>query len=160
MHQVPARVRRRGLNHIKEAAAAASFLSKSFDQTFSKVCAGRGRAALVASAEAKLPLRHFFGSFFVPTCSKKERRGFAQRNPKRMRAITDRPYLLRKNLYFPLNLCYNILKFIKKIHFLLKFFSKSKDMSNISKSVICSLKCQKINILSKLINSSNVATLS
>jgi hypothetical protein len=48
MHQVPARVRRRRLNKIKEAVAAASFLMKSFDQTFSKVCAGRGRAALVA----------------------------------------------------------------------------------------------------------------
>jgi hypothetical protein len=33
---------------------------KSFDQTFSKVCAGRGRAALVASAEAKLSKRHFY----------------------------------------------------------------------------------------------------
>jgi hypothetical protein len=30
---------------------------ESFDQTFSKVCAGRGRKALVASAEAKSPKR-------------------------------------------------------------------------------------------------------
>jgi len=34
-------------------------LFRSFDQTFSKVCAGRGREAFVASAEAKL----FFGVF-------------------------------------------------------------------------------------------------
>ncbi|MBO5841433.1 MAG: hypothetical protein J6R46_00385, partial [Clostridia bacterium] len=35
--------------------------------------------------------------FFCGYSVKKEQRGFAQRNPKRMRAITDRPYLLRKN---------------------------------------------------------------
>ena len=76
MHQVPARVRRRGLNHIKEAAAAASFLLKSFDQTFSKVCAGRGRAALVARRNERnthngISIReaNYWFIFFVPAVS-------------------------------------------------------------------------------------------
>ena len=37
---------------------------ESFDRTFSKVRAGRGREALVAPAGAKLSWRPFFGSFF------------------------------------------------------------------------------------------------
>ena len=53
---------------------------KSFDQTFSKVCAGRGRAALVASAEAKCLKRRFW--FFLRQYVQKERREFSQCIPQ------------------------------------------------------------------------------
>ena len=36
---------------------------KSFDQTFSKVCAGQGRAALVARRNERNSLHAVFGSF-------------------------------------------------------------------------------------------------
>jgi hypothetical protein len=49
-------------------------LEKSFDQTFSKVCAGRGREALVAPAGAKFPKRRF--CFFLRLLAQKEGRGF------------------------------------------------------------------------------------
>ena len=43
---------------------------KSFDQTFSKVCAGRGREALVARRNERNALGVFW-FFFAPTCTKK-----------------------------------------------------------------------------------------
>jgi len=59
--------------------------AKSFDQTFTKVCAGGGREALLASAEAKYSLRCFnLRSKYVLLCGcsvKKNGNDFLTKNP-------------------------------------------------------------------------------
>jgi hypothetical protein len=54
---------------------------------FSKRSQGLGAEPQVAPAGAKPPFRHFFGSFFVPTCSKKERKQFSHISPQQLTNI-------------------------------------------------------------------------
>ena len=85
--------------------AARVKLMKSFDQTFSKVCAGRGREALVGSAEPKLLIRCFnLRSKYVLLLQQfcqKERKGFSHIMSRVVRAIrsvaptTAQPYRRR-----------------------------------------------------------------
>ncbi|MBO5756136.1 MAG: hypothetical protein J6S28_00420 [Clostridia bacterium] len=69
---------------------------KSFDQTFSKVCAGRGREALVAPAGAK-PFHAVFASFCGFLHKKK---GNGLRSVSRNKTSKAEPSALR-GLIFP-----------------------------------------------------------
>ncbi|MBO7296984.1 MAG: hypothetical protein J6V39_06965, partial [Clostridia bacterium] len=93
-------------------------LMKVFARLFQKAVGSWGKAPSRARRRETFPTA-FFGSFLRQLAQKRTERVCSPSTPtgnqsQYWRAITDRPYLLRKNLYFPPNLCYNILNDIPR----------------------------------------------